>query len=49
VELDAAYQAMSANAVFPAETVGPAAPAERKSTFSGFAVAPAGAIIGKFW
>jgi hypothetical protein len=46
VELDAAYQAMSANATFPAEL---GAPSERKATFSGVTVAPTGAIIGKFW
>jgi len=49
VELDAAYQTMSASATFPAETLGPLDPAERKSTFSGVTVAPTGAIIGKFW
>lgn len=52
VELDAAYQAMSANANFPAETLSPTqpgGPAERKATFSGVTVAPTGAIIGKFW
>jgi hypothetical protein len=51
IELDAAYQSMWANANFPAEPATPAGPgpAERKSTFSGVAVAPTGAIIGKFW
>jgi len=49
VELDAAYQAMSARSVFPAETIGPLDPSERKATFSGVTVAPTGAIIGKFW
>jgi hypothetical protein len=48
VELDAAYQTMSAHVTFPAETV-PRDPAERKATFSGVTVAPTGAIIGKFW
>jgi hypothetical protein len=46
IELDAAYQSMSANASFPAET---GSPTERRSTFSGVTVAPTGAIIGKFW
>lgn len=46
IELDAAYQSMSASASFPAETPGPT---ERRSTFSGVTVAPTGAIIGKFW
>jgi hypothetical protein len=48
VELDAAYQAMSANATFPAESP-PGSPLERKSSMTGFTVAPTGAIIGKLW
>ena len=48
IELDAAYQTMSAHVTFPAEAI-PRDPSERKATFSGVTVAPTGAIIGKFW
>lgn len=46
VELDAAYQAMSASADFPAES---GSPPERQATLKGVTVAPTGALIGKFW
>jgi hypothetical protein len=49
VELDAAYQSMTANATFPAESGPPGSPLERKSSMNGVTLAPTGAIIGKLW
>jgi hypothetical protein len=45
LELDVAYSSISVGASFPAEA---GAPSERDASFTGWSVAPTGAIVGKF-
>lgn len=44
LEIDVAYQAVSATTDFPSRT-----PTERDTHLSGLTIAPSGALIGKFW
>jgi hypothetical protein len=44
LEIDVAYQAVSATATFPSGT-----PSQRETSLNGLTIAPSGALIGKFW